>query len=65
MIAASLRDALEPRRETFQVLIPRLAVFGLLLFLLSWEARWRYFSNFIPLLFLSALPGLDTLEWKQ
>ncbi len=65
MVAASFRDALSPWRETFPVLIPRLAVFGLLLFLLAWEARWRYFSNFIPLIFLSALPGLDTPERKK
>ena len=65
MTAASLRDALFPQSTSFQVLIPRLAVFGLMLFLLGWEARWRYFSNFIPLIFLSALPGLDVLRRKR
>ena len=65
MTAASFRDALSPQRETFSVLVPRLAMFGLLLFLLAWEARWRYFSNFIPLFFLSALPGLEIFERKK
>ena len=56
LIAAALRDSRRPNED---MLIPRLAVFGLVLFLLMWEARWRYFSNFIPLIFLCALPGLD------
>ena len=56
LIAAALCDGPQPDEG---MLIPRLAVFGLVLFLLFWEARWRYFSNFIPLIFLCALPGLD------
>ncbi len=58
LIAAALHDGLRPDEG---MLIPRLAVFGLVLFLLFWEARWRYFSNFIPIIFLCALPGLDAV----
>ena len=58
LIAAALRDGLRPDER---MLVPRLAVFGLVLFLLFWEARWRYFSNFIPIIFLCALPGLDVV----
>ena len=59
MILSAAQDAFSPRRGTAGVLVPRLAVFGLLLFLLCWEARWRYFSNYVPLIFLSSLPGID------
>ena len=61
LIAAALHDGLRPDEG---MLILRLAVFGLVLFLLFWEARWRYFSNFIPLIFLCALPGLEVVGRK-
>lgn len=61
MILSGLWDAFSPDDNVFQALVPRLAVFGLMLFLLCWEARWRYFSNYIPLIFLSSLPGIDQL----
>lgn len=39
---------------------PRLALLGLLIFLLVWEARWRYFSNHVPVFMVSAVLGLDS-----
>ena len=60
MSAAGLRDALLPRGEMLRALVPRLALLGLLAFLLCWEARWRYFSNFVPMIFLAALQGMGT-----
>ena len=42
------------RRDERGVAI-RLACFGLLLFLLIWEARSRYLVNFLPLYLLCAL----------
>ena len=61
MIFAGARDLFHPDGPAFRVPAPRLAVFGLLLFLLCWEARWRYFSSFVPLIYLSALPGAEPL----
>lgn len=58
MIISALQEVFCPHSRTFQFLVPRLAVFGLLLFLICWEARWRYFSSFIPLIFVSALLGM-------
>ncbi|WP_010243149.1 glycosyltransferase family 39 protein [Acetivibrio cellulolyticus] len=40
-------------------LAPMLAVFGILLFLLAWEANRRYFSNFIPVFIICATLGID------
>ena len=40
---------------------PRLALFGLLLFLLFWEARWRYFSNYMPIIMVLAIAGLESI----
>lgn len=59
MILSGFRDAFSSHNITFSAFAPRLALFGLLLFLICWEARWRYFSNYIPLVFISALPGLN------
>ena len=62
MIISGLQELFVLKSKTFRALAPRLAVFGLLLFLICWEARWRYFSNFIPMIFLSALLGLERFE---
>lgn len=39
------------------IAVLKLAVFGLLLFLLIWETRPRYLMHFVPLLFLIAIDG--------
>ncbi len=59
MIASGWQEVFQRGSGSLAALVPRLAVFGLLLFLLFWEARWRYFSNYIPLIMLSALLGLE------
>lgn len=59
MIVSALQEVFYPGSQTLQLLVPRLAVFGLLLFLICWEARWRYFSSFIPLICVSALLGME------
>lgn len=51
------------------LLVPRLAILGLFLFLLFWEARWRYFSNYVPLLIFLAVAGLEGIfsrikDWR-
>lgn len=62
IIISGLQEVLCTGSDSFQYLAPRLAVFGLLLFLMCWEARWRYFSSFIPMIFVSALLGIDTFS---
>lgn len=62
MMASGVYELFAYKSRSFSCLAPRLAVFGLLLFLIFWEARWRYFSNYIPMIFLSALMGVEPLE---
>ncbi len=59
MLASGVHELMDSKSRSFFCLAPRLAVFGLLLFLICWEARWRYFSNYVPMIFLSALPGVE------
>lgn len=40
-------------------LAPLIAVFGIFLFLLAWEANRRYFSNFLPVIMVCAVFGMD------
>jgi len=40
-------------------LAPLIAVFGILLFLLGWEANRRYFGNFLPVIIVCAVMGID------
>lgn len=47
-----------------RILAPRLALFGVFIFFLIWEARWRYFSNFIPIIMLCAITGLECVSMK-
>ena len=59
VIVSALQEICCTNSPTLSFLVPRLAVFGLLLFLICWEARWRYFSSFIPLVFISSLLGIE------
>ena len=49
------------KRTARDLFAPRLALFGLMLFLLFWEARWRYFSNFVPIIMVLAITGLESI----
>ena len=62
MIAAGLQGAFSPNGNGGLGPAPYLAVFGLLLFLSWWEARWRYFSGYIPVIYLAAVPGAEPLS---
>lgn len=42
-------------------LAPRVAVFGIFLFLLFWEASGRYFTNFIPMILISATFAMQSI----
>ena len=46
----------EARARDFRL---RVAVLGLSLFLLLWEARSRYLVNFLPVMLAAAFPAVD------
>lgn len=48
--------------ERARQIVPRLSFFGLLLFLLIWETSPRYLVNFLPLLLIGAVQGVDPLK---
>ena len=52
-----------PKDSSF--LAPRLAGLGILIFLLLWETSGRYFTNFIPLLIVSAVLATTFIEWRK
>lgn len=60
LIASCVLDV-KGKRTARELFAPRLAVFGLMLFLLFWEARWRYFSNFVPIIIVLAVTGLESI----
>ncbi|MBR6109960.1 MAG: hypothetical protein IKQ36_09515 [Clostridia bacterium] len=49
------------KRTARDLFAPRLALFGLMLFLLFWEARWRYFSNYMPMIIVLTIAGLESI----
>lgn len=63
LIASCFADSF-CKGATMRILAPRLALFGVFLFFLIWEARWRYFSNFIPIIMLCAITGLECVSMK-
>lgn len=50
-VAGCLRDI---RRRELRFAMPYIAAFGMLLFLMLWEARGRYFFSFVPVILLLA-----------
>ncbi len=48
--------------QSVQLLAPRLALLGVFLFFLVWEARWRYFSSYVPIVMLCAVTGLESVS---
>lgn len=58
LLALCAAGAWRAARRADALTAARVAVFGLLLFLLVWEARSRYLVQFLPLLLLCAASGL-------
>lgn len=56
LAAAGVRSAL---RRDHRATVLRVAVLGLTLFLLLWEARSRYLLNFLPVMLAAAFPAVD------
>lgn len=56
LAAAGARAA---RRGDHRAAVLRVAVLGLALFLLLWEARSRYLVNFLPVMLAAAFPAVD------
>ncbi|MBR3297796.1 MAG: hypothetical protein IKI64_01190 [Clostridia bacterium] len=46
--------------QSVRLLAPRLALLGVFIFFLIWEARWRYFSSYVPIVMLCAAAGLES-----
>ena len=42
-------------------MLPLLCVFGVMLFLMFWEVSGRYVTNYIPMMIVSAISGLEVL----
>ncbi len=42
-------------------LAPFVSIFGLMLFLMLWETNRRYFSNYIPMIFICAIFSMDDI----
>lgn len=57
-VFAAAAAMLKPHKYPFPA-VPFLSLFGLLLFLIIWEANPRYLLHFVPMLFLCAAWGMD------
>lgn len=55
----SAKKEIQTSKDNFINLAPMLAVFGIFIFLLAWEANRRYFSNFVPAIIICATLGID------
>lgn len=53
------------KTEDFLCLAPRLAVMGILAFLLLWESNSRYFTNFIPVIIICAVLAISWKDWTK
>lgn len=59
MIFSSLQEILSRERKFRNFLAPRLAVLGLLIFLSFWEANRRLSLNYLPVMILCSIMGID------
>lgn len=59
MLLSSLRFLWRRDKQISCVFIARLCVFGLMLFLCLWEAKSRYIINFLPMIYIAAVDGLE------
>ncbi|MEG2105505.1 MAG: glycosyltransferase family 39 protein [Clostridia bacterium] len=62
MIICGMRIALSFKKGVQPMLIPILCIFGIMLFLLFWETNGRYIVNFIPMMLIAAVGGVDTID---
>lgn len=61
-LLSCLRDI---REKDVKAAIPTIAMFGIMLFLMLWEARSRYFFGFVPVLLLLAARSLSKGACKR
>lgn len=61
MLLSAVKDIFAEDAVSWKEIAPRMAFFGLFLFLIFWEARGRYITNYIPVLFVCGIQGLDWL----
>lgn len=55
----ALKYLLSRQKNIPATLAPYIAFFGIWLFLIFWEASGRYFSNFVPIIFICAALGTE------
>lgn len=48
-------------KQQCDAMLPMLCVFGIMLFLMFWEATGRYITNYVPMIIISAVYGLDLI----
>ncbi len=54
--------ALLRRGKVYDSLLPLLCIFGAMSFFMVWEVSGRYITNFVPMMFIAAMFGLNNLE---
>lgn len=64
VLASALRRLLKDKRNMTLSIAPFIAFFGIWMFLMLWETNGRYFSNFIPIIFICAAFGIKQLNIK-
>ena len=65
LLLAALAVYADMRRHNWRAAIPAVAVLGMLLFLLLWEARSRYMFSFVPVVLLLASMGIEKKKGEK
>ena len=50
------------KKETYENMLPLLCMFGVMVFFMMWEVTGRYSTNFIPMIIITAISGLNVVE---
>ena len=61
LMLVSAYGELLKKRQRQENALPLLCVFGIMLFLMLWEVSGRYATNYIPMIIIAAVSGLDVL----
>ncbi|HWS29795.1 MAG TPA: glycosyltransferase family 39 protein [Clostridia bacterium] len=62
LMLVSAYGALRKKEAPSGKTLPLLSMLGIMLFLMFWEVSGRYLTNFIPMIIISAVSGLDVLS---
>ncbi len=61
LMLLSAYSVLWRKNKTYDNMIPLLCIFGVMLFFMFWEVDGRYVANYIPIIIVAAVSGLDVL----